>query len=116
MLLFLLAKRFAPLCLLRSELCHLNSVPVEPPLRVLGRKWVLECFSSRDRMKMSPGEGVPHHPSGAICDCLELALIASQENKGRGDLCKKGRFQGWKVCVIEIDRIPPLAPQKCDVL
>lgn len=65
MLLFLLAKRFAPLCLLRSEL---NSVPVEAPLRVLDRKGVLECFSSRDRMKMGPGEGVPHHPSGAICD------------------------------------------------
>lgn len=44
----LLAKRFAPLCLLRSELCHLSSVPVELPLRFVARKGVLECFSSRD--------------------------------------------------------------------
>lgn len=44
----LLAKRFAPLCLLRSELCHLSSVPVELPLRFVAGKGVLECFSSRD--------------------------------------------------------------------
>lgn len=27
-------------------------------------------------MKMGPGGGVPHHPSGAVCDCLELALTS----------------------------------------
>lgn len=47
-LLSFLAKRFAPLCFLWSELCHLSSVPVEPPLRFVAGKGVLECFSSRD--------------------------------------------------------------------
>lgn len=30
----------------------------------------------RHGMKMGPGGGVPHHPSGAVCDCLELALTS----------------------------------------
>lgn len=44
----LLAKRFVPLCLLRNELCHLSSVPVEPLLRKVAGKEVLGCFSSID--------------------------------------------------------------------